>query len=145
MSREILEKVKGFLIQLVKDESFRTQLMSEKIEEVKKVMADSGYNFSQDEFEKATIKILELKELGQFQDLTEDELVGAVGGLTTESPIFQPLYGVIIDPPEGVHPKPRPFPLPYPRPRPRPCICKKPPIDVQPMYGVIRPTEYLTE
>ncbi|MGD1713667.1 Nif11-like leader peptide family natural product precursor [Dapis sp. BLCC M172] len=47
MSLEILEKVKDFLIKVVKDESFRTQLMSEKVEEVRKVMTDSGYNFSQ--------------------------------------------------------------------------------------------------
>ncbi|MDJ0796783.1 MAG: Nif11-like leader peptide family natural product precursor [Calothrix sp. MO_167.B12] len=80
MSKTIVEKVKDFLIRLVKDESFRIQLTNKKVEEVKKVLADSGYTFSQNEFEKAAIKILEFKELGEFHDLTEEELVGAVGG-----------------------------------------------------------------
>ncbi|MDJ0673875.1 MAG: Nif11-like leader peptide family natural product precursor [Calothrix sp. MO_167.B42] len=126
MSGEILEKVKSFLVQLVKDESFRNQLMSRKVEDVKKIMADGGYQFSRDEFETAVIQILELKELGQFQDLTEDELVGAVGGLTvnevskdlSEDIIFQPLYGVIVDPSLDI------------------CVCKEPPIAVT-HYGSI--------
>ena len=131
MSREILEKVKSFLVQLVKDESFRNQLMSEKVEDVKKIMADGGYKFSRDEFETAAIQILELKELGQFQDLTEDELVGAIGGFTVSGfsknpididvdididknlPIIQPMYGIPIDFPEDIDINPCL------------CICKK--------------------
>jgi predicted ribosomally synthesized peptide with nif11-like leader len=145
MSLTILEKVKEFLIKLVKDESFRTQLMSDKVEEVRKVMADSGYNFSQEEFETAAIQILDLKELGEFHELSEEELLGAFGGLselTISEPIVQPLYGVVIRPPEDGYPKPDPKPYPKPRPRPFPCVCK-PPIDIQPMYGVIEPTELL--
>ncbi|MDJ0796784.1 MAG: Nif11-like leader peptide family natural product precursor [Calothrix sp. MO_167.B12] len=84
MSNTIVEKVKDFLVRLVKDESFRAQLTNKKIEEVRKVMADSGYTFSQNEFEKAAIKIIEFKELGEFHDLTEEELVGAVGGVSTK-------------------------------------------------------------
>lgn len=134
MSREILEKVKSFLIQLVKDESFRNQLMSEKVEDVKKIMADGGYQFSRDEFETAAIQILELKELGQFQDLTEEELVGAVGGFTVsgfsdlKSPIVQPMYGIPIDFPEDIDINPCP------------CICNKPPVAIA-HYGVIMPEE----
>ena len=82
MSHSIVEKVKDFLVRLVKDESFRTQLTNKKIEEVRKVLAENGYTFSQNEFEKAAIKILEFKELGEFHDLTEEELVGAVGGVS---------------------------------------------------------------
>ncbi len=142
MSLTILEKVKEFLIRLVKDESFRTQLMSDKVEEVRKVMADSGYNFSQEEFETAAIKILDLKESGEFHELSEEELVGAFGGWAFSEPIVQPLYGVVIKPPEDGYPKPDPQPYPKPRPRPFPCVCK-PPIDIQPMYGVIQPRELL--
>jgi predicted ribosomally synthesized peptide with nif11-like leader len=120
MSLEIFEKVKDFLIKLVKDESFRTQLMSDKAEEVRKVMTDSGYIFSQDEFEKATIKILELKELGEFHELSEEELVGAVGGLRYAWPPREyPTY-------------PRPYPKPHPKPHPKPY-----PNDPQPLYGVV--------
>ena len=113
MSLTILETVKEFLIRLVKDEDFRTQLISDKVEDIRKVMADSGYNFSQDEFETAAIEILELKELGHFEELTEEELVGAVGGWRSDW-----YYKYLRDP------KPRPKPLPKP-------------IDPQPLYGVV--------
>ncbi|MDJ0620893.1 MAG: Nif11-like leader peptide family natural product precursor [Calothrix sp. MO_192.B10] len=84
MYNTIVEKVKDFLVRLVKDESFRTQLTNKKVEEVRKVLAENGYTFSQNEFEKAAIKLLEFKELGEFHDLTEEELVGAVGGVSTK-------------------------------------------------------------
>jgi predicted ribosomally synthesized peptide with nif11-like leader len=126
MSLEIFEKVKDFLIKLVKDEAFRSQLMSEKAEEVKKTLENGGYNFSQEEFETAAIQILELKESGDFDELSEEELVGAFGGITSISDrVIQPLYGVIYWPPEG-HPKPRPRPWPKPIP-----------IDPQPLYGIV--------
>ncbi|UKO97451.1 Nif11-like leader peptide family natural product precursor [Nostoc sp. UHCC 0870] len=142
MSLDILERVKDFLFRLVKDEGFRTQLMSDKIEEIKKVMSENGYNFSQQEFETSVIKILELKESGEFEELTEEELLGAFGGLTTarinrDRIIAQSLYGVIYWPPIG-HPKPRPRPKPWPQPQPLYGIVVDP-IDpiVQPLYGVI--------
>lgn len=137
MSLEIFEKVKDFLIRLVKDEEFRTQLMSDKVEEVRKAIADGGYNFSQEEFEAAAIKILELKELGQFDDLSEDELLGAVGGLTdttaNTSSLKLPWYPYPW-PPKG-HPSPSPTP---PGPQPLYGIVVgpiEPP--VQPLYGIV--------
>jgi predicted ribosomally synthesized peptide with nif11-like leader len=137
MSIEILEKVKDFLIRLVRDEDFRSQLMSEKAEEVRKVIEDGGYKFSQEEFETAAIKILELKELGQFDDLSEEELVGAFGGLTTiNDRVIQPLYGVIYWPPKGY---PQPWPKPIPQPQPLYGIIVPP--DVQPLYGVVIPQQ----
>ena len=101
MSLEIFEKVKEFLVRLIKDQDFRAQLQTETIDEFRKVMQDSGYNFSQEEFEAATIKILELKELGGFHELSAEELVGVVGGYLAKRPIIQPMYGVVISP----HPK----------------------------------------
>ncbi|KAF3888917.1 MULTISPECIES: Nif11-like leader peptide family RiPP precursor [Nostocales] len=122
MSLEIFEKVKDFLVKLVKDEAFRTQLMSGKAEEVKKALENGGYNFSQQEFETAAIQILELKELGEFHELSEEELVGAFGGITSiNDRVIQPLYGVIYWPPKGCL---------------KPCIKPKP-IDPQPMYGIV--------
>uniref|UniRef100_A0A2P0ZG99 Nif11-type n=1 Tax=[Tolypothrix] sp. PCC 7415 TaxID=373957 RepID=A0A2P0ZG99_9CYAN len=135
MSLEILEKVKEFLIKLVKNEDFRTRLMSDKISEVRKVIQDSGYSFSKEEFETATIQILELKELGEFHELTEEELLGAVGGWMRrfpKEPIFQPMYGVIIEPPDDYYPQPEPIP----EPQPMYGIVIEP-IDVQPLYGVV--------
>ncbi|MEJ6484838.1 Nif11 family protein [Nostoc punctiforme UO1] len=142
MSLAIFEKVKEFLIRIVKDEAFRSQLMSEKAEEVKKALENGGYNFSQKEFETAAIQILELKELGEFHDLSEEELVGAFGGLTSMSDrIAQPLYGVIYWPPEEEYPKPTPKPWPI-DPQPMYGIVIDP-LDppLQPMYGVVIPAE----
>ena len=121
MSLEILAKVKEFIVRMVKDQDFRAELMSGKVEQIRTAMLESGYNFSIEEFETATLKILELKEAGEFHELSEEELVGAVGGYIRKAPIIQPLYGVIWWPP-----KPLPEPQPYPEP-----------IDVQPMYGVV--------
>ncbi|MDJ0902902.1 MAG: Nif11-like leader peptide family RiPP precursor [Xenococcus sp. MO_188.B8] len=127
MSAEILDKVKNFLIRLVKDKSFRHQLMSEKVEEVKRLMVDGGFNFSQEEFEIATIQILELKELGHFEELSEEELVGAIGGLRYNWP-----------PKEYPYPTYPPYSKPFPRPQPIDEPIDKP-IDIypQPLYGVI--------
>ncbi|MEH2036608.1 Nif11-like leader peptide family RiPP precursor [Nostoc sp.] len=141
MSLEILEKVKRFIIRLVKDEAFRAQLMSDKIDEVIKVMEEGGYNFSQEEFETASIQILELKELGQFDDLSEEELVGAFGGLTsTNDKVAQPLYGVVVPPPKDCAKPPikwipRPYPKPSPQPQPLYGIVVGPP--VQALYGAV--------
>ncbi|QFS51378.1 Nif11-like leader peptide family RiPP precursor [Nostoc sphaeroides] len=139
MSLVILEKVKNFLLRLVKDEAFRTQLMSDKIDEVVKVMEESGYNFSQEEFETASIKILELKELGQFEDLSEEELVGAFGGLT--SAVALPAYGLPpLDPEPPIKsiqwiPKLHPSPI---------CGVVVNPHENVPLYGVVTPPAQLS-
>jgi predicted ribosomally synthesized peptide with nif11-like leader len=140
MSLAIFEKVKEFLIRIVKDEAFRSQLMSAKVEEVKQALENGGYSFSQKEFETAAIKILELKEQGQFDDLSEEELLGAFGGLKKLEADAQPLYGVIYWPPEDEYPKP------YPDPQPMYGIVIDP-IDydppVQALYGVVIADEEL--
>jgi predicted ribosomally synthesized peptide with nif11-like leader len=152
MSLEILEKVKNFLIRLVKDEAFRTQLMSEKTDEVIKVMEEGGYNFSQEEFETASIKILELKELGQFEDLSEEELVGAFGGITitgNTARISQAIYGVVAPPHEEppILPK-RPIkpiqwiPKPHPKTWTDPHVVFLDP-PAQAIYGVVAPRDTL--
>ncbi|MEH2231811.1 MAG: Nif11-like leader peptide family RiPP precursor [Nostoc sp.] len=147
MSLTIFEKVKDFLVRLVKDEAFYTQLMSDKIEEVIKVMEEGGYNFSQEEFETASIKILELKERGQFDDLSEEELVGAFGGfISINQPVIKPplitqpkLRDVVVSLPENFgQPSIKPIkwiPRPLPKPWPLPCQAIDPP--VQALYGVV--------
>lgn len=139
MSLAISEKVKEFLVRLVKDESFRTQLMSDKIEEVRKVFDDNKYNFSKEEFEESAIKILELKELGEFDDLSEEELLAAVGGLTIADNSRRYWYPW---PPKGYPFPPQPIPpkpLPYPQPLYGTVINLNPP--VQALYGVVVPEE----
>lgn len=143
MTLEILEKVKEFLVRLVKDRAFRAKLQTDRIDEFKKAMQEDGYNFSKEEFETATIKILELKELGEFHELSEGELVASVGGITQiylDDTTVQPMYGVIT---RHWKPKPRPYPKPI-DPQPMYGVVIQPikPI-YQPMYGVVVSTDQL--
>ena len=139
MSLEILEKVKEFLVRLVKDQDFRTQLQTESIAGFRRVMQASGYNFSPEEFETATIKILELKELGVFHELSAEELVEVVGGYLEKRPTIQPMYGVVISPPPKACRKRCSRPI-EPQPMYGVVIPIEPPINVQPLYGAIRAT-----
>lgn len=135
---EIWQEVKDFLVKLVKDEAFRSQLINKKVEETATFLQDRGYNFTQEQFETAAIQILELKELGEFNELSEEELLGAVGGISSIASggfVAQPLYGVVIWPPKE-YPKPRPKPLPQPQPVDGVIILDPPP---QALYGVISP------
>ena len=131
----IFEKAKEFIIRLVKDEAFAQQLQSSEPEQVQQTLASQGYRFTNEELEDATLTILDLHEKGEFHELTEKELVGAVGGWRLNRwPFIQPMYGVIIDPSDRW---PRPWPQPNPKPDPKPW---PQPIDdpvVQPMYGVV--------
>jgi predicted ribosomally synthesized peptide with nif11-like leader len=116
MSSGILAKVKEFLVRLIKDHTFRSHLENSSVEERNRFLEASGYQFTKEEFETAAIAILESKERGEFEDLSEAELAsvfGGYGGITPiKPPIVQPMYGVIW------------WPVPiYP--------------PVQPMYGVI--------
>ncbi len=125
----ILENVKDFLVRLVKDTSFREQLQNNVADQAQQFLQDKGYTFSQEEFETASIQLLDLKERDEFHELTEAELVGAIGGFIwngrprfrrpkpIKDPIVQPMYGVIIEPPIAIDPY-------------------EPPI-AQPMYGVV--------
>ena len=80
LPNNILEKVKEFLIRLVKDSAFITRLQTGSADQVQSLLQDAGYDFSQEDFESATLQILDLKEQNLFHELSEAELVGAVGG-----------------------------------------------------------------
>lgn len=114
MSVGLLERVKEFLVRLVKDQAFRTKLENSTIDERNKFLQDAGYSFSKEEFETATIQVLDLKEQGEFSELSEEELVAVAGGFVGRSPIIQPMYGVVW--------------WPWP---------SKPPTQPQPLYGAI--------
>ncbi|WP_413160405.1 Nif11-like leader peptide family natural product precursor [Capilliphycus salinus ALCB114379] len=127
----ILENVKDFLVRLVKDKTFREQVENNVAEQVQQLLQANGYSFSQEEFETASIQLLDLKERDEFHELTEAELVGAIGGLMKkgrrsfsrpikpiDDPIVQPMYGVIVEPiDDPINPIDDPI--------------------VQPMYGVV--------
>ena len=121
MSVSLFEKLKEFLVRLVKDQSFRTELNNGTLEERQQILKSAGYIFSKEEFETAAIHVLESKERGEFTELNEEELAGVLGGFVGEQyPIIQPMYGVVVTEPPIISWPP------------------KEPID-QPMYGVITP------
>ena len=105
MSVNLFERLKEFLVRLVKDQSFRTQLDNGTVEERQQILKSAGYLFSKEEFETAALHVLESKERGEFTELTEEELAGVLGGfvgakalipqLTIDSAISQAPYGTI--------------------------------------------------
>jgi predicted ribosomally synthesized peptide with nif11-like leader len=117
MSVNLFERLKEFLVRLVKDQSFRTELDNGTVEERQQILKSAGYIFSKEEFETAALDVLESKERGEFTELNEEELAGVLGGcIGATYPVIQPMYGV-IEPPVISWPP-------------------KPPID-QPMYGIV--------
>ncbi|QIR37099.1 Nif11-like leader peptide family natural product precursor [Tolypothrix sp. PCC 7910] len=110
-----LENVRAFYERLVSDDTFRTQMQGvESKDECSQVVKSAGYDFTQEEFEEYTTKLLESNAPDQdLTDLSEQELEAVFGGILGK-PIIQPLYGVVVWPP-----------------------IKWPPIYPQPLYGVV--------
>jgi predicted ribosomally synthesized peptide with nif11-like leader len=118
MSVNLFEKLKEFLVRVVKDQSFRSELDNGTVEERQQILKSAGYIFSKEEFETAAIHVLESKERGEFTELNEEELAGVLGGFVGGSyPIIQPMYGVVTWPPIISWPPKGPI--------------------AQPMYGII--------
>jgi predicted ribosomally synthesized peptide with nif11-like leader len=91
------DKVKEFLVRIVKDDEFRTSVAAQKNpEDRSQLLQESGYTFTPSEFDSASIKILELAEQGLFTDLNDNELVAVMGGAFMGR--VQPVYGVSIPP-----------------------------------------------
>ncbi len=145
MTVGIIEKVKEFLVRLVNDKAFWSQLLNSSIDESKKILQEAGYSFSKEEFETATLEILDLKERGEFNELSEEDLVALVGGLVKNNfatspifgrkpwsqlePIVRPMYGVVVDPGVITDPVVQPMYGVVIEPVTEPVV--------QPMYGVI--------
>ena len=73
------DKVKEFLVRIVKDDEFRTSVAAQKNPENRsQLLQESGYTFTPSEFDSASIKILELAEQGLFTDLNDNELVAVI-------------------------------------------------------------------
>ncbi len=138
-----LEGVIRFYKSLVEDKDFRSQLeTASNSEECRKIMQEAGHDFTQEEFETATVEIIEKKGLRDLDDslskLSEEELELAFGGISYywdrykwfigKEPIIQPLYGVVYQPPEE---KPNPgFGLKHP-------IQPINPPEAVAMYGIV--------
>jgi predicted ribosomally synthesized peptide with nif11-like leader len=98
MSVNLFERLKEFLVRLVKDQSFRTQLDNGTVEERQQLLKSAGYIFSKEEFETAALHVLEAKERGEFTDLNEEELAGVLGGFVGSGHSPVQVYGSISDP-----------------------------------------------
>ncbi len=97
MSVNLFERLKEFLVRLVKDQSFRIELDNGTGEERQQILKSAGYIFSKEEFETAAIHVLESKERGEFTELNEEELAGVLGGFVGgKYPFFQLIYGAVL-------------------------------------------------
>ncbi|WP_019501034.1 hypothetical protein [Pseudanabaena sp. PCC 6802] len=116
MSENTFNKLKEFIVRLIKDREFRSAL--ERTERSKRTgfLADRGYAFTTESFETGAIELMSARQKGEFTDVSEEELAGVFGGYIGKAPIIQPMYGVIW----------WPWPI-------RPIR----PIDPQPLYGVV--------
>ncbi|NMG20045.1 Nif11-like leader peptide family natural product precursor [Brasilonema bromeliae] len=121
-----LEDVQAFYQRLGTDEAFRTQIQGvNSKDECSQMVKSAGYDFTQEELEEYTAELLELSaDEDGLADLDEKELATVFGGI-----VAQPLYGgIIYEPPTDWSPiKP---PIKWP---PK----KWPPIDPQPLYGIV--------
>jgi predicted ribosomally synthesized peptide with nif11-like leader len=118
MSVSLFERLKEFLVRLVKDQSFRTELDNGTVEECQQILKSAGYIFSKEEFETAAIHVLESKERGEFSELNEEELAGVLGGCVGgKFPIIiPPKDGVVTGPPLIWWSGKKPFPGPIYQP-----------------------------
>ncbi|AOW99948.1 hypothetical protein BJP34_11215 [Moorena producens PAL-8-15-08-1] len=126
-----LESVILFFKRLAADKNFRSQLEdAASPEDYQTMVRDAGYDFTPEDLETTTAKILDENKLrdldDNFKNLTEEDLEVLVGGVFRrycgwpwgpihpieppkhKPPItIQPVYGVVISPPhEIVGPKP---------------------------------------
>ncbi|MCE2718396.1 MAG: Nif11-like leader peptide family natural product precursor [Dolichospermum sp.] len=110
-----LENVKSFYKHLADNEAFRDQIKAaENKEECSRIVKEAGFDFSLEEYEEYTYQLLEsANSEDEIQDLGEKELAAVFGGITGITRPVQPKYG-------GVRPPQ-----------------KWPPIQMQPMYGVV--------
>jgi hypothetical protein len=98
-----LGSVRDFYKQLVADDDFRNQVQNvENKEECSQIVKAAGYDFTQEEYEEYTLKLLESANSdNELQDLGEKELAAVFGGITgakLRRIQAQPLYGVIRPP-----------------------------------------------
>jgi hypothetical protein len=115
----MLDKLKEFVVRIIKDEEFRTELENQPSEQAQaKILEKLGYNFALPDVEAGAVKILELAEQGLFKEVSESELATVFGGLTATGIGSKPQdlargsYGVAVSPSEEWYYSPAPHPAP---------------------------------
>lgn len=116
MSDNVFARVKEFVVRLIKDGEFRSELEQTEASERTEYLAEQGYAFTTESFEAGAIELMTAQLNGEFTEVSEEELAGVFGGYMGKLPIIQPMYGVIWWPIEPIRPRP---------------------IGPQPLYGVI--------
>ncbi|NEO77432.1 Nif11-like leader peptide family natural product precursor [Moorena sp. SIO4G3] len=114
-----LESVILFFKRLAADKNFRSQLEdAASPEDYQTMVRDAGYDFTAEDLETTTAKILDENKLrdldDNFKNLTEEDLEVLVGG------VFRGYCGWPWQPKHPIYPP-----------------IKKPPIEVQPLYGAV--------
>ncbi len=104
-----VENVKAFYQRLARDEQFRSELSEVKSKaECSQLVQQAGYDFTQEEFDNYTSKLLESSfNQGELNNVNEKELEAVFGGAINPyfppelwSPELLPAYGrPPIDPP----------------------------------------------
>ncbi|ACK66691.1 protein of unknown function nitrogen fixation [Rippkaea orientalis PCC 8801] len=89
------ENVRAFYERLAQDVEFRSELQEVKTkEECSQFVQQAGYNFTEEEFETYTSRLLEASQKeGELQDLDERELEAVFGGV---SHAFFPLIPILL-------------------------------------------------
>ncbi len=97
-----IENVKAFYTRLAADRDFQVQVNSAKSkQECSQIVREAGYDFTQEEFEKFTQKLLDSATTDKTVDeLNEKELEATVGGIATsilglKDLVIQPKYGSV--------------------------------------------------
>lgn len=115
-----LESAKAFYVKLATDAAFRSQFENTaEVDERRKFLQATDYDFMQEEFEAVTAQILESESVdSELSELNEEKLAAVVGGAVSSMlDVYQPIraiYGAVQSP--------------YKK--------RRWPIDPQPMYGV---------
>jgi predicted ribosomally synthesized peptide with nif11-like leader len=109
-----LEQVHAFYQKVASDESFRSRIQSvNSKEECSEIVKAAGFDFTPQEFEEYTARLLESDRPDEeIQDLSEEDLAAVAGGFIDSIPDPHTMYGL---PPNLLPPKSE-WPIPIVRP-----------------------------
>jgi predicted ribosomally synthesized peptide with nif11-like leader len=92
-----LKNVELFYKRLSIDKVFSAKIQGVSKEECRQIVQAAGYDFTQQEFEDYTAKMLKEQEMQSADEKELEAIVGGINGFIIK-PIVRPLYGVITPP-----------------------------------------------
>ncbi|NCT52586.1 MAG: Nif11-like leader peptide family natural product precursor [Microcystis aeruginosa G13-03] len=92
-----LEQVHAFYQKVASDESFRSRIQSvNSKEECSEIVKAAGFDFTPQEFEEYTARLLESDRPDEeIKDLSEEDLAAVAGGFIGGDGIVRPMYGIV--------------------------------------------------